>query len=57
MSYVIGRAIAGELWILRVGTHPDFRRRGHSFVLLQKTLKEAAACGIRTGHFRGSGKY
>ena len=46
MSYVIGRAIAGELWVLQVGTHPDYRRQRCSFRLLQEVLKKAAEMGM-----------
>jgi ribosomal-protein-alanine N-acetyltransferase len=46
-SYVLARLIADELEIDKVGTHPDFRRRGCATTLLKYLLEQAKERGCR----------
>jgi len=41
-TYVIGRQVVDELWILQVGTDPSYRRQGLSKKLLAFVLAQAA---------------
>ena len=44
-SFVLARFVIDELEINKVGTHPDFRRRGCARLLLRHTLQEAKEHG------------
>ena len=47
MSYVIAREVAGELWILQVGTDPGYRQRGYSKQILSQVLQMASTQGVK----------
>ena len=47
MSYVIAREVVGELWILQVGTDPDYRRQGYSKQILSQVLEMASNGGVK----------
>ena len=41
-TYVLARQVMDELWILQVGTAPEYRRRGSAMELLKWVLQDAS---------------
>lgn len=48
VAYVIGRLIAPEGELYRVATHPDYRRRGVAYRLLDYSVKTSRGKGLES---------
>lgn len=47
IAYVLFEKVADEIHIIRVATHPDFRRQGAARKLVQSVLIDAKKSGVR----------
>ena len=50
VSFVTFYAAAGEMEIVNIGTHPDFRRQRHARTLLAHVLQVCRNMGIKHGY-------
>ena len=50
VSFVTLYAAAGEMEIVNIATHPDFRRQGHARTLLAHVLQVCRNMGIQRGY-------
>jgi len=50
VSFVTLHAAAGEMEIVNIATHPEFRRRGHARTLLAHALQVCRNMGIQHGY-------